>query len=136
MAGEGEWYEPILAFGADLQRQFNTVAPIISPLYGGINYLTGGSGQTFGDWAKNIETGNNPAEQIRKGTVDAWNATIKWGEDTQKNIQWLAGGAAGFLDTAGKFTNALIGGQGILGQLGAMLPVVVIGLLAFMVMRR
>lgn len=72
-----------------------------------------------------------------KPVVDAYQATIKWGEDTQRNIMWLAGGAAGFLDTAGEFANALAGNRGLLGSIGTILPIAVVGLLVvMMVMRR
>lgn len=141
MSQQTDFWEPVWAFGADLQRGFNTVAPYISPLYGGIIGLTGGYGETFGEIAENINTGETPAHELAKNVSDAWESTLHWGYETQKNVQWVVGGFAEaaqgvheFLETGGSFIDRLTGGQGLLGQIGAIAPIAVIGLIAVAVL--
>lgn len=133
------WQESILAFGADLQKGFNTVAPWISPIYGGFIGLSGGYGQTFGTIVQNIETGKTPIQTLAKDVGDAWESTLHWGFEVQQGGKWFIEGAAQslqglseFAKTAGGFIEALTGGKGFLGQIGALLPVAVIGLIALM----
>lgn len=135
VAPKTEWYEPILAFGANVQRT-----------------ITGG--YTF---QENIEAGYLPyvyrptAEVVNKAVIDfaegfstnistpligAGKTLTEFSENLQRFSYNLQQGSADFFKTGGNFLNALSGQKGLFPQLGAMLPFIVIGLIALAVIKK
>lgn len=128
MTGELEYFqESALSFGADIQR-----------------FITGG--WTFGQvgLAASYAVPNAVNIAVDQTIVKPFvEPVLHWGYEAQQNIKWVIGGiaeaaqgASEFLKTGGRFVDALTGQSGILGQIGALAPILLIGLIAFAVIKK
>ena len=136
---EAQWYDPILAFGADIQKAITggkTFAENTDLSKGYLPWTYTGSGSAAVAIA---ETGGNiqkTTADISQGFADAGKTLTDFSSNLQDFSYNLQKGASDFFKTGGQYIGALTGQSGILGQIGAIAPLLIIGLILLVVLRR
>ncbi len=133
------WYEPILAFGADVQRTITggyTFAENIEAGYLPYSYrpTTDIVNKASLDFAKYVSEGFT--KNVSEPLVGAGKTLTEFSENLQAFSYNLQKGSSEFFKTGGNFLDRLSGGQGLFSQLGAALPFIAIGLIALVVLVR